>query len=122
MTTINGIAQNEWAEFLQAFSRRNLNRRARFQFFEGVNVREEEQEGHLESVAVETDGDHAPRVIVKRRDESGAEPQEMLQMIPHVRRISVQYDTDDSEDALEIEDSHNVMIMLRMESKVDGAS
>ena len=122
MTTINGIAKNEWAEFLQAFTRRNHNRRARFQFFGRSDVREEGQEGHLESVTVETNGDDEPRVLVKRRDESGAEPQAMLQTIPRVRRISVQYDTDSSEDALEIEDAQDTMIMLRMESKVDGAS
>ncbi|MEP7341325.1 MAG: hypothetical protein ABI977_26580 [Acidobacteriota bacterium] len=33
--------------------------------------------------------------------------------------FSNQYDTDD---ALEIEDAQNIMVMLRMESKVDGAS
>jgi hypothetical protein len=122
MTTIHGVAKEEWADFLRAFSRRNHDRRARFEFFEKSGVRGEEQEGHLESVTVESDGADAPRVRVKRRDESGPEPRPMSRTISSVRRISVQLDTDGSEDALEIEDTHGALVMLRMESKVDGAS
>jgi hypothetical protein len=39
-----------------------------------------------------------------------------------VKRISPQFDVDDSEDGLEIEDEDGVMAVLRLESEVDGAS
>lgn len=122
MTTINGIDKEKWAEFLQDFSRRNYNRRLRFEIFRGSDVREERQEGHLENVSLELEGADAPCVIIKRRDEGGTQVRESVEAIPSVRRISVQYDTDHSEDALEIEDTKGTLILLHLESKVDGAS
>jgi hypothetical protein len=46
----------------------------------------------------------------------------MVTTIPRVRRISPQLDVDASEDGLEIEDINGVLSVLRLESKVDGAS
>ena len=122
MTMIKGIAENEWEKFLHDFSVRNRGRRSRFEFFAKSNVQEEEAEGHLETITLETIGKAAPRLLIKRRDESGTEVRELVETIPAVRRLLVQLDTDGSEDALEIEDPHGKLVLLRMESKVDGAS
>jgi len=46
----------------------------------------------------------------------------MVTAIPRVRRIAAQLDVDGSEDGLEIEDINRVLSVLRLESKVDGAS
>jgi hypothetical protein len=46
----------------------------------------------------------------------------MITSIPRVRRISPQLDVDASEDGLEIEDVDGVLSVLRLESRVDGAS
>jgi hypothetical protein len=83
---------------------------------------EEEQEAHLENVTVKLTGADAPRVTVTRLDNSTATPTEMITTITRVRRISPQFDVDNSEDGMEIEDEDGVLAVLRLESEVDGAS
>jgi len=112
----------EWGGFLAGFSSRNRYRRARFETFGRREVVEEEQEARLENVTVKLTGADAPRVTVTRLDNSTATPTEMITTIPRVRRISTQFDVDDSEDGLEIEDVDGVLAVLRLESEVDGAS
>ncbi|HEU0179613.1 MAG TPA: hypothetical protein VFV58_35735 [Blastocatellia bacterium] len=112
----------EWVNLLAGFSGRNRFRRARFETFGRRGVVEEEQEAHLENVTVNLTGADAPRVTVTRLDNSTATPTEMITTIPRVRRISPQFDVDGSEDGLEIEDEDGVLAVLRLESKVDGAS
>jgi hypothetical protein len=79
-------------------------------------------EARLEIITLALNGDGAPRVTVTRLDNSKARPAEMVTTIPNVRRISLQLDVDGSEDGLEIEDINGVLSLLRLESKVDGAS
>jgi len=112
----------EWGDLLAGFSSRNRFRRARFETFGRGGVVEEEQESHLENIAVDLSGDDAPRLIVTRLDNSTARPTELVTSIPRVRRISPQLDVDASEDGLEIEDIDGVLSVLRLESRVDGAS
>lgn len=112
----------EWSDLLAGFSDRNRRRRARFETFGQGNVVEEEQEAHLENIKVALTGSGAPRVTVTRLDNSTATPAEMVTTIPRVRRLSPQFDVDDSEDGLEIEDQDGALTVLRLESKVDGAS
>lgn len=116
------ISPNEWADFLNDFSNRNKNRRARFNiFFASGETLEEAEEGHLESVALNKNGDES-QVVVKRIDQTAAEQETMTDTIENVRGITVQFDTDGSEDILEITDAKNTLLSLRFESKVDGAS
>ena len=111
-----------WEKFLQDFSKRNANRRARFDiFFESGETLEEGEEGHLESVALDRNGDTA-HVVVKRTDQTGENAETMTDTIENVRGISVQFETDGSENALEITDGKNTLFSLRLESKVDGNS
>jgi hypothetical protein len=112
----------EWAGLLAGFSVRNRSRRARFVTFGRSKVVEEEQESHLENITVALTGADAPRVTVIRIDISTTTPTEMVTIIPRVKRISPQFDVDNSEDGLEIEDINGVLIVLRLESRVDGAS
>ncbi|HEX5082811.1 MAG TPA: hypothetical protein VFY40_12255 [Blastocatellia bacterium] len=120
MTDHNDPAK--WGALLAGFSKRNRFRRARFETFRGAEVVEEEQEARLEIITSALDGDGAPRVTVTRLDNSNARPTEIITTIPNVRRISLQLDVDGSEDGLEIEDINGVLSLLRLESKVDGAS
>jgi hypothetical protein len=112
----------EWGDLLAGFSSRNRFRRARFENFGRGGVVEEEQEARLKNITVALTGADAPRVIVTRLDNSTAAPTEMVSTIPRVRRISPQLDVDASEDGLEIEDIDGMLIVLRLESRVDGAS
>ena len=61
-------------------------------------------------------------VEVTRIDRTNANSEKKHDTITNVRGIAVQYDTDGSEDALEITDNQNTLVSLRFESKVDGAS
>jgi len=116
------IEPGNWSEFLQEFSERNANRRARFNiFFSSGETVEEAEEGHLESVGL-SKNDNKMQVVVKRADQTSESGEPMIDTIENVRGISVQYDTDRSEDVLEITDEKNTLFGLRFESKVDGAS
>ncbi len=116
------ISPDNWEKFLQEFSARNTNRRARFNiFFSSGETVEEGEEGHLESVALDKNGNNT-QVIVKRADQTSENEETMTDTIERVRGITVQIDTDGSEDILEITDEKNTLFSLRFESKVDGAS
>lgn len=120
MSEIKQIQPEKWEQFLEEFSTRNNNRRARFQIFRGRNVENEPQESHLEEISLK-DGD-SNTVVITRIDRTKGDGKKIHDTITHVVGISVQYDTDGSEDALEITDKENELISLRMESRVDGAS
>ncbi|MEZ5426111.1 MAG: hypothetical protein R2747_07600 [Pyrinomonadaceae bacterium] len=115
------IEPDNWGEFLRDFTKRNYNRRARFEVFRGRNVEEEEKEAHLEDISLKRVGNRSD-VEVIRIDRGDKNADKQKDLITNVRGISVQYDTDGSEDALEITDDTNALISLRFESRVDGAS
>jgi len=114
--------RTQWADFLAEFSSRNRSRRARFEHFEWRGVHEEDQEARLENITVDFEGEDAPRVVITRIDASTAEPRTLTTTIPRVKRISPQFDIDNSEAGLKIEDEQNILTLLRMESRVDGVS
>ena len=116
------IEPKNWAKFLDDFSARNANRRARFNiFFNSGETLEEGEEGHLKSVALDKNDDRT-QVVVRRADQTAENEETMIDTIENVRGITVQFDTDRSEDFLEITDGKNTLFSLRFESKVDGAS
>lgn len=116
------IAPDEWEKFLQEFATRNYNRRARLDVFRSDGATEEEAvEAHLEDVKLIENGDRK-NVEIIRIDRSGGNAEKTKETVTNVRGISVQIDTDGSEDALEITDNQNTLVSLRLESKVDGNS
>ena len=116
------IKPRNWEEFLQEFSERNKKRRARLDVFRSSGKTEEEaQELRLEEVILQQNGEREDVEII-RFDRTETEAEKSKETVTNVRGIAVQYDVDGSEDALEITDDQNTLIMLRMESKVDGAS
>ena len=118
MTQKKTIDSDSWADFLNDFSARNRGRRARFDLFEqGGNTAEEQQEGVFESASV---AGHT--VTVVRSYEENGEQKTMTDEIKDVHGITAQYDTDDSEDALEFINHQGDMTQLHFESRVDGDS
>ena len=116
------IAPDNWEKFLQEFAERNNNRRARFDVFRSNGETEEEAiEAHLEDVKLVTDG-NAKNVEIIRIDRSDANAEKSRETVTNVRGITVQYETDGSENALEITDNQNTLVSLRLESKLDGNS
>ena len=102
------IDPENWHTFLTEFSARNKDRRARFELFHHAGeVREEEQEAHFDGASV--DGD---TVTVKRIDRSGIEPRTLSLPLPNIHGISVQYDTDGSEDTIEFTNQNGDMTVL----------
>ncbi len=119
MSEIKQIEPKNWKTFLEKFSTRNNNRRARFDVYRGDgNVEEERIEAHFEDASLKENGD----VVIVRLDRSKTDVEKMHDTITNVVGISVQYDTDGSEDALQITDRENELVSLRFESNVDGAS
>jgi hypothetical protein len=112
------IEPNNWSSFLEEFSARNKDRRARFELFhhDGA-IKEEEQEAHFESATLE-----GRTVTVKRTDRSRNEPVDLALDVADTHGIAVQYDTDGSEDTLEFTNHKGDMTVLHFESKVDGDS
>jgi Family of unknown function (DUF5335) len=122
MSEIKQIEPNNWKKFLEEFSERNNNRRARFDVYRrDGNAEEERQESHFEDASLKENGNKNDVVIV-RIDRSNTDAEKTHDTITNVVGIAVQYDTDGSEDALQITDRENELISLRFESKVDGVS
>ncbi|MEZ5344377.1 MAG: hypothetical protein R2681_02370 [Pyrinomonadaceae bacterium] len=115
------VDPDKWKSFLEEFSARNNNRRARFEVFRNADVTEESREAHFEEARIEGTGDHR-KVVIVRIDRGNANAEKIEDEIANVRGIRVQYDTDGSEDALEIFDDQSRMIILMFESNVDGDS
>ena len=116
------IEPNNWETFLNEFSARNNERRARFNvFFASGETVEEAEEGHLTSVSLSKNGNKT-QVVVVRVDRSGEDEKAMSDTIENVRGVAVQYETDGSENVLEITDEKNTLLSLRLESKLDGNS
>jgi cyanophycinase-like exopeptidase len=116
------IAPDQWEKFLQEFATRNYDRRARFDVFRANGATEEETvEGHLEDVKLTTDG-NARNVQIIRIERGGTKTDKLKDTITNVRGVSVQYEVDGSENALEITDDQNTLVSLRLESKLDGNS
>lgn len=122
MSEIKQIEPHDWKTFLEEFSTRNNNRRARFDVYRGDgNVEEESAEAHFEDASLKENGG-AAEINIVRINRSKTDADKMRDTITNVIGVAVQYDTDGSEDALQITDRENELISLRFESKVDGVS
>jgi hypothetical protein len=116
MTMIKTVDPTEWQSFLGEFSERNRGRRARFELFgRSGTAREEDQEGYFEEISI---ADHT--VNVKRTYEKHGETETMSDDISEVRGITVQLDSDGSEDVIELSDVDGNLTSLHFESMVDG--
>lgn len=118
MGTTKVIEPEQWAKFLSEFSERNNGRRARFELFrrDGA-VAEEEREGYFESV-----NEHNGTVTIVRTDRSGKKERSVEDKIPNIRGISVQFDTDGSDNTIEFTNDRGDMTVLHFESNIDGDS
>lgn len=121
MSDIKSIAPKDWAKFLEDFSFRNNNRRARFQIFKGSNTEEEKQESFLEDISLREESD-SKTVVVTRIDRTKENAEKIHDRITNVTGLAVQYDVDGSESVLEISDQEKELVLLRFESKIDGVS
>lgn len=116
------ISPKYWKSFLEEFSERNNDRRARFDLFKADGqIMEEDEEAYFEEARLEQNDDQK-NVVIVRISRAEANADKVKNEVTNVRGVAVQYDTDGSEDVLEITDDQNTLINLRFESKVDGVS
>lgn len=115
------IEYDNWADFLEEFSKRNRDRRARFHIFRNGEMNEEEQEGHFQKASIEKN-DNFSNVIITRSYLDGEEEKTMTDTIENIRGIAVQLENDNSENILELTNSQNHLYSLRFESNIDGVS
>lgn len=121
MSDIKQIGYTDWQSFLEEFSLRNNNRRARFEVFKGANSEEERQEYFLEDISIK-DEDNSKTIVVTRIDRTKPNAEKIHDKITNVTGVAVQFDVDGSENVLEITDAEKELILLRFESKIDGVS
>jgi hypothetical protein len=117
MTMVKTIEPQQWPAFLNEFSERNRGRRARYEVYHGGDVHEEDEEAALENISLD-DG----KITIKRIYAGHNEPGETIDNLDNIQVISVQYDTDNSEDMLGFTNERNELVTLRLESRVDGVS
>ena len=118
MTMIKAVDPQDWINFMADFSARNRGRRARFEIFgRHGEISEERQEGYFQKISV-----NEQTVTVLRTYENHAREETMTDNIANIRGISVQYDTDLSEDMLELTATNGNLTALHFESLVDGDS
>lgn len=111
------IAPDEWNEYLADFSTRNRGRRARFEAFSRDGVREEDEEAVFDRVSVSNGMATVTRNVIKADGETP-----IIDEVPDVHGISIQYDSDNSENTMEFMDTNGDMTVLHFESLVDGDS
>jgi hypothetical protein len=111
------IAPDRWAEYLTDFSTRNQGRRARFEAFSQDGVREEDEEAVFDSVSISGDVATVKRTV--RADDKNAP---ISDTIDGVHGITVQLDSDGSDNTMEFMDSNGDLTVLHFESMVDGES
>ncbi len=118
MTMIKMVEPAEWPTFLSSFSQRNRSRRARFEIFGPKGgLKEESQEGVFQSISID-----GGTVTVTRHYQKQGQETAMTDELTNIVGVSVQYDTDKSEDMLQFTDDKNAMTTLHFESKVDDDS
>lgn len=108
------IPPDEWGNYLGEFSTRNRGRRARFEAFAEGRVVEEDEEAVFEGVTIEN-GTAIVRRTIRTR---GEEP--ITDELTDIRGLTVQLDSDGSDNTIEFLDSNGDMAVLHFESMVDG--
>lgn len=111
------IAPDEWNEYLADFSSRNQGRRARFEAFSHDGVAEEDEEAVFESVAIADS-----RVTINRTVRADDKNAPITDILAGVHGISVQLDSDGSDNTMEFMDTNGDLTVLHFESMVDGES
>jgi hypothetical protein len=108
------IPPDEWGTYLEEFSSRNRGRRARFEAFAGGIVTEEDEEAVFESVSADGGKFNVSRVNRTHNDDP------IDSELTDIRGVTVQLDSDGSDNTIEFLDSNGDVAVLHFESMVDG--
>lgn len=111
------IPPEKWQDFLSEFSSRNRGRRARFESFSGSGVAEEDEEAVFENISIANSVATVTHIVSTA---AGTSP--ISDEVSEVHGISVQYDSDTSENTMEFMNMNGDMTVLHFESLVDGDS
>ena len=108
------IPPDEWAEYLEEFSSRNRGRRARFETFAAGIVTEEDEEAVFDGVSMEKNIAKVRRLNRTHNDDP------ITDELTDIRGLTVQLDSDGSDNTIEFLDSNGDVTVLHFESMVDG--
>ena len=109
------IEPANWEKYLGEFSTRNRGRRARFELFRrDGETAEEEQEGSFDSISLD-----GTAVVIVRIDKRKRSEREMRDRIPNIHGISVQHESDGSDNTGEFTNERGDLTILHFESAVD---
>lgn len=108
------ITPGEWAEYLEGFSSRNRGRRARFEAFAEGRVTEEDEEAVFDGVSMEKNTARVRRLNRTHNDDP------LIDELTDIRGLTVQLDSDGSDNTIEFLDSNGDVTILHFESMVDG--
>jgi hypothetical protein len=110
------IKRSQWASFFDEFSKRNLSRATRMEYFGDLGAQEEEQNLPLNGVSVEETGNDAPRIEIMLGGVSPGDERHLTHTIARAARVFAKSSADGRDEALEIEDADGVKTLLRFES------
>ena len=108
------VPPDEWGKYLEEFSVRNRGRRARFEAFAGGIVTEEDEEAVFDSASMDNNTAKVRRLNRTHNDEP------INDELTDIRGLTVQLDSDGSDNTIEFLDSNGDMAVLHFESMVDG--
>ena len=108
------IPPDEWSRFVEEFSERNRGRRARFEAFAEGTVTEEDEEAVFESLSMD-----GGTVTVRRTIRTHGE-QPITDELTDIHGLTVQLDSDGSDNTIEFTDDNGDLAVLHFESMVDG--
>jgi hypothetical protein len=108
------IPPDEWGRFVEEFSERNRGRRARFEAFAEGTVMEEDEEAVFESLSMD-----GGTVTVRRTIRTHGE-KSITDELTDIHGLTVQFDSDGSDNTIEFTDDNGDLAVLHFESMVDG--
>ena len=110
------VERGRWAEFFDAFSKRNRSRATRLEIFGDLGAQEEERNLPLNGVNVEESGADAPRIEIMLGGVSRDDERHLTHTIARAARVATKTGADGRDEAIEIEDADGVKTLLRFES------
>ena len=106
------IAREQWATFVNDFSRRNQGRTTTLEIFGELGAQEEEQHLPFNGLSLDINGHDAPRLAIML----GKGAQHITHTVTNVARLLPKQTGEGKDDAFEIESAEGEKTLLRFEN------
>ena len=108
----DSIQQQEWANYLSQFNKRNAARPTWLQVFGEAGAQSEEHGLPLLGISIEEKGSDAPRVQIMLGGHDAIEPRHLTHMITNVKSVMPRVGPDGRDDAIEFVDKQGEASLL----------